>query len=703
MSSSSYKRVKKWRYMQQKKKLKSSDKCNNEENNSGINRTSNVESEVRIKSGQQELNISDSLSLDSQDLETSSEINLDPLLIISDCDISSDHDDIIVPNVPIVNQPGMEEKIRDWALRNRTNITLTAVTDLLNVLRNEGYTSLPKTAETLLGTKHCRPLKKMPGMNNTVGEYTYLGIKKGLINIISPDVYTEKKISLLIHVDGMQVYHSSSKQVWPIVVKVYHPNYLAKPFVAAIYCGDSKPFSAENYFSDFVEEVNNLVENGIELYGKKYSIEIMAIVADSPARAFLKCCKAPGTFYACERCTTKGTSIGIGRSKKRVYPQTDAELRTQQSFKEKLQHEHHHEHCNSPIILMKNVDPIKQLVLEVMHLFYLNNMKWLLDKWTSRSEVTRIKLVHLKHLQIIMTQLTNDIPCEFQRKKFDMYHISRWKASQFKFMLNYCGAIVLKNILPSHYYRHFLLLMFASRILNNKKLIADSSDYANDLLRKFFDLLPSLYGIDSQVLSWHNIIHVADDAKHFKIPLNDLSGFWGESYIGLFKKFIKSTNKPLTQIVNRLDELESGERMIIRKKYLLNDWIISKNPEEIFYRNKTYITASQINIRDIILQTKHPNNTVQLRNGNIFIILKILIEVKTLKYSNNLEDVYIIGQEECDREEVFYFPDSSINSGIILVKDFSTTIRYEVATNIKYKCALLHVNGKKYAVTLLHE
>jgi len=67
--------------------------------------------------------------------------------------------------------------------------------------------------------------------------------------------------------------------------------------------------------------------------------------------------------------------------------------------------------------------------------------------------------------------------------------------------------------------------VFASRILNKESLIADSTDYANDLLRKFFNLLPSLYGRGRQVLSWHNIIHVADDVKHFKIPLNDLSGF----------------------------------------------------------------------------------------------------------------------------------------------------------------------------------
>lgn len=61
----------------------------------------------------------------------------------------------------------------------------------------------------------------MPGINNIVGEYTYLSIKKGLTRIISHNVYTEEHISLVIHVDGMQIYYNSPKQVWPIAVKVY--------------------------------------------------------------------------------------------------------------------------------------------------------------------------------------------------------------------------------------------------------------------------------------------------------------------------------------------------------------------------------------------------------------------------------------------------------------------------------------------------
>ncbi|KAL0116461.1 hypothetical protein PUN28_003634 [Cardiocondyla obscurior] len=62
-----------------------------------------------------------------------------------------------------------------------------------------------------------------------------------------------------------------------------------------------------------------------------------------------------------------------------------------------------------------------------------------------------------------------------------------------------------------------------------------------------------------------------------------------------------------------------------------------------------------------------------------------------------------MGQEESNKDEVFSFPNSSIKSGIFLINNFSITTKYKAATNIKYKCALLHINGKKYAVTLLHD
>lgn len=92
-----------------------------------------------------------------------------------------------------------------------------------------------------------------------------------------------------------------------------------------------------------------------------------------------------------------------------------------------------------------------------------------------------------------MLNVTVDVPCEFQRKKFDVHIVSRWKAMQFRFFLLYCGSVVLKNVLPNHHYRHFLLLFVACLILKSSNLSVTTCDYAKYLLTQIFVLLPSLY------------------------------------------------------------------------------------------------------------------------------------------------------------------------------------------------------------------
>lgn len=62
-------------------------------------------------------------------------------------------------------------------------------------------------------------------------------------------------------------------------------------------------------------------------------------------------------------------------------------------------------------------------------------------------------------------------------------------------------------------------------MLNDSDNAVRHVDYAQDLLRKFFELLPSEYGDDSQVLSMHDLIHVADDVRHNRVSLSEISAF----------------------------------------------------------------------------------------------------------------------------------------------------------------------------------
>lgn len=223
------------------------------------------------------------------------------------------------------------EKLRCWTLDNLNTLTLNVVTQLLRILRDEGHEDLPKTSNQLLGTKHCRPMKSLTSNRETDGTYICIGIKNALRKVICPDIYTENTISVQLHIDGVSIYNNSSFQVWPIALKVHHRDYESKPVTIALYGGDSKPHSANNYLRDLVEEANDYILNGLILNEVKYSFEIFCMVADSPARAFIKEVKNPGVFFACERCTVEG----ITKNHKRVYPDMNCELRTRKSFKKK--------------------------------------------------------------------------------------------------------------------------------------------------------------------------------------------------------------------------------------------------------------------------------------------------------------------------------------------------------------------------------
>lgn len=64
------------------------------------------------------------------------------------------------------------------------------------------------------------------------------------------------------------------------------------PFVVAVWFGDSKPSCINEYLAKFVNELNHLTEHGMEINGFQLSIKIRSIIADTPARCFLK-----GKYY----------------------------------------------------------------------------------------------------------------------------------------------------------------------------------------------------------------------------------------------------------------------------------------------------------------------------------------------------------------------------------------------------------------------
>jgi len=101
----------------------------------------------------------------------------------------------------------------------------------------------------------------------------------------------------------------------------------------------------------------------------------------------------------------------------------------------------------SPLLDIPNFDPIKSEFLDSMHLLYLGVMKWILNKLLGTKGVNRkckMSRSKIKSLNLSVKIFTRFVPKEFKRKKFDLDALSNWKATQFRFFLHYCGALVLK-------------------------------------------------------------------------------------------------------------------------------------------------------------------------------------------------------------------------------------------------------------------
>ena len=94
-------------------------------------------------------------------------------------------------------------------------------------------------------------------------------------------------LELNLSVDGIPLHKSGRDTFWPVLMSVHGMPHI-KPMTVAIFCGTSKPHSADEYLRRLVDELNSLMCEGIVIGRNQAMTEIRmrAFIADSPARSF---------------------------------------------------------------------------------------------------------------------------------------------------------------------------------------------------------------------------------------------------------------------------------------------------------------------------------------------------------------------------------------------------------------------------------
>jgi len=198
---------------------------------------------------------------------------------------------------------------------------------------------------------------------NDGSQIWYKGIRRNLnITQLEPYLHKYGRIIIDINIDGLPLFKSSKAKFWPIL------SYLTMTknasFIIAIYFEKTDPQDLDTYLGQYVNEVEDLLNNGYVFNNRRYSFQIRHYICDAPARSFVKCCIGHCGYASCEKCTIVGEWI----EDRVVYINLDENLRTDYSFLQQTQPQHHKNHS---ILERINTGMVSQFRLDSLHLVHL--------------------------------------------------------------------------------------------------------------------------------------------------------------------------------------------------------------------------------------------------------------------------------------------------------------------------------------------
>lgn len=420
------------------------------------------------------------------------------------------------------------------------NIKRNALNKLLQFINKNYSPHIPIDSRTLLETPQKRNEIQM-----SPGKYVHIGLKEHLNHFLGNVCDNElDEISLDFNIDGVPISRSSTSCFWPILCKPHHKK--GEVFVVGIYHGYRKPGCFSEFLRPFVDEVKS-ISTLFFCNDKLIKVTIRAFICDSPARASVTGSKGHTGYFGCGKCTQQGEYL----DHRMTFPENNAVLRTNQSFRNHTDDEYHVK--TTPILEIESVDMVKQFPLDYLHLVLLGVVKKLLNMWLKGKPPFLLPTKDEKRISEKLVNAAHTQPMEFQRKVRPLSEIGYFKGSEFRTFLLYTGPYALKNIIPEDQYNHFISLHISITILCHPELYKTKNTIAKKLLENFVTRFGEIYGMEHLIYNVHGLIHLSDECLHFG-TLDSFSAFPFESYMQDLKKLLYKNNQPLSQISNRIYE-----------------------------------------------------------------------------------------------------------------------------------------------------
>lgn len=292
-----------------------------------------------------------------------------------------------------------------------------------------------------------------------------------------------------------------------------------------------------------------------------------------------------GTVYfnhkhGCQKCTIDGVFIG-GRM---TFPHSDCPLRTDRSFRSRLEPGHHR--VNS-IIERLPIDMVKDFVIaDSLHLLELGAMRRLINIWKDGLKNHQEKWNKRDILEVnqSLNECNKQLPKEIHRRFRSLEKLNFWKRTEYRSLLLYAGIVVLRKSLSSSAYVHFVTL-FAATPICTTKYYQHLLPLAHQLFNDFIEVYGDLYGRENIVSNIHNLCHVVDDVKRFG-ELPKIGTYPYENKLRIIKLKLKQCNKVLEQAANRI--IEESTSKIPDSRSDENSTSEAKYPFKLLNNNLTF-------------------------------------------------------------------------------------------------------------------
>lgn len=601
----------------------------------------------------------------SEDKESSSFFNFNSCL--SDSEISSCY--CSDSEEPTTENKKFSDSLAAWSIKY--NVTHSALSELLHVLHNS-FPDLPLSSRSLLKTPRYIDTLQCDngslvyfGLLNNILRHTKSGLTEcnyPLIRILQSKMGDKSLLSVTLNVDGLPLHSSTKNSFWPIL-GILDQSLQKTPFVIALFYGESKPSNSDIFLRPLVDECIKLETDGIFLNNIHYAFRISCVIADAPARSFIKSIVQHNSLHGCEKCTQEGTYQG-----RTTWPYTKRLiLRNDENFKN---HQYEDHHRAKSLLTELQVGLITQVPLDYMHLICLGVVKRLIGVWSGKGpKKCKLRFYDIDIISKKLASIKNHIPCEFARRPRSLTMYKYWKATEFRLFLLYLGPVVLRDVLPAKFYEHFLILHCAIYILASElSQTSEWRNYANDLLHAFVEAIGNLYAKELITYNFHNLLHLAADVTNFGC-LDNYSAFPFESNMSKIKRLVRSPNNPLQQLSKRLLEFNNFEV----KHY--------KPEHKTIYKNGC-IQSIFVEKLGCIVGTSEPNSCFLTVDNEVVVITCI-------KNSSLFEEYNIHCDVYTDKASFYTLPIESEQLGVFSVYKKKKKRCIISSFKLKKKCLLL--------------